>query len=264
MPLVAAAVCPHPPLIVPEIAGTAAPELDDLRAACAAAVGRLLAAEPDVVFVVGGGPETIRLRAADYGSLRPYGLDRRIHLSKVNCAGGPRLPLSVQIGAWLMHRGGAKCLRLGQAVAPDEPAIACARIGAQLAAEFGNAANPGSAAGSDHATESTGRAAGSDRRVALLVMGDGSACRGEKAPGYADPRARSYDDGVASALAGADPDALLSLDPGLSAELLVAGRAPWQVLAGAVRAAGGAWRGELTYYAVPYGVAYFVAEWLPA
>ena len=239
VPLVAAAVCPHPPLIVPEIAGAAAPELDDLRAACDAAVGRLLAAEPDVVFVVGGGPETTSLRAADYGSLRPYGLDRRIHLSKVDCAGGPRLPLSVQIGAWLMHRGGAKCLRLGHAIAPDEPAAACARIGAELAAE-------------------------PDRRVGLLVMGDGSACHGEKAPGYDDLRARPYDDAVAAALAGADPDALLGLDAGLSAELLVAGRGSWQVLAGAVQTAGGTWQGSLTYSAMPYGVAYFVAEWLPA
>ena len=239
VPLVAAAVCPHPPLIVPDVAGSAASELDDLRAACDAAVGRLLAAEPDVVYVVGGGPETVRHGAADYGSLRPYGVDRSIHLSKVNCGGRPGLPLSLQIGAWLMHRGGAECLRLGQAVAPDEPTDGCIRIGAALADQ-------------------------PDRRVALLVMGDGSACRGEKAPGYDDPRARPYDDGVATALAGADTEALLGLDPVLSAELLVAGRASWQVLAGAVRADGVAWRGELTYHAAPYGVAYFVANWAPA
>ena len=38
--------------------------------------------------------------------------------------------------------------------------------------------------------------------------------------------------------AAADSDALLGLDPELSAELKVAGRAPWQVLAGAARTAG--------------------------
>jgi hypothetical protein len=34
VPLVAAAVLPHPPVIVPEIAAGAAHELDDLRLAC--------------------------------------------------------------------------------------------------------------------------------------------------------------------------------------------------------------------------------------
>jgi hypothetical protein len=96
--------------------------------------------------------------------------------------------------------------------------------------------------------------------VALLVMGDGSACRGERSPGYDDPRARPYDDAVARALATADLAVLRGLDGDLSAELLVAGRAPWQVLAEAVA---GAWRGRLAYYAAPYGVAYFVAGWEP-
>ena len=47
--LVAAAVCPHPPLLVPEVAAGAAHETDDLRAACRAAVATL--AGYDVVVV---------------------------------------------------------------------------------------------------------------------------------------------------------------------------------------------------------------------
>ena len=77
-------------------------------------------------------------------------------------------------------------------------------------------------------------------RVAMLVMGDASARRSLKGPGYLDERAAPYDEAVARALAEADTAALLALDPALSAELLVAGRAPWQVLAGA--AEGGAGR----------------------
>jgi hypothetical protein len=95
-------------------------------------------------------------------------------------------------------------------------------------------------------------------------MGDGSACRGVKAPGYDDPRADGYDAAVARALATADAGALLGLDPVLSDQLRVAGRAPWQVLAGAATATGGRWRGELTYDAAPYGVGYFVASWASA
>lgn len=97
--------------------------------------------------------------------------------------------------------------------------------------------------------------------MAFAGARDGSACRGEKSPGYDDPRALPYDQRVAGALADADLDVLLGLDPVVSAELKAAGRAPWQVLASAARAAGGGWRGELLHDAAPYGVAYFVASW---
>nr|WP_204342335.1 hypothetical protein [Micromonospora terminaliae] len=234
--MVAAAVCPHPPLIVPEVAGAAAPELDDLRAAADAAVARLLAADPEVILLLGAGPETERFGAADHGSLRPFGLDRDVRLWKVNCAGADVLPLSLTIGAWLVNRSGTELPRLARAVAADAAPAGCAALGAELVAE-------------------------ADGRVALLVLGDGSACRGVKAPGYDDPRAPAYDEGVAAALAGADAEALLGLDPALSAELKAAGRAPWQVLAGAARAAGGDWRGDVSYHRAPYGVAYFVANW---
>lgn len=236
MPLVAAAVCPHPPLIVPELAGAAAPELDDLRAAADAAVARLLAADPEVILLLGAGPATERFGSADHGSLRPFGLDRHVRLWKVNCAGSDRLPLSLTIGAWLVNRSGTELPRLARAVAADAAPAECAALGAELVGE-------------------------ADGRIALLVLGDGSACRGVKAPGYDDPRAPAYDEGVASALAGADAEGLLGLDPVLSAELRAAGRAPWQVLAGAARAAGGDWRGDLSYHRAPYGVAYFVANW---
>ncbi|PSK62689.1 hypothetical protein B0E53_05400 [Micromonospora sp. MH33] len=236
MPLVAAAVCPHPPLIVPELAGAAAPELDDLRAAADAAVARLLAADPEVILLLGAGPATERFGSADHGSLRPFGLDRHVRLWKVNCAGSDRLPLSLTIGAWLVNRSGTELPRLARAVAADASPAECAALGADLVAD-------------------------PDGRTALLVLGDGSACRGVKAPGYDDPRAPAYDEGVAAALAGADVEALLGLDPVLSAELKAAGRAPWQVLAGAVRAVGGDWRGDVSYHQAPYGVAYFVANW---
>jgi len=226
-------------MIVPELAGAAAGELDDLRAACVGAVGRLLAAEPDTVLVVGAGARTTQHGPSDHGTLRPYGLDRSVHLAGVSGAGRPGLPLSLLIGAWLLHRAGAGCLRRGQSIAPDTPVARCQRLGGGLAD-------------------------GPTGRIALLVMGDGSACRGERSPGYDDPRARPYDEGVAAALAAADAAALLGLDPELSARLRVVGRAPWQALAGAVAETGAPWRGELSYYAAPYGVAYFVANWTPA
>ncbi|WP_157779107.1 class III extradiol dioxygenase subunit B-like domain-containing protein [Micromonospora sp. WMMA2032] len=236
MSLVAAAVCPHPPLIVPELAGAAAPELDDLRAAADVAIARLLAAEPEALLLVGGGPASRTFNAADSGSLRGYGLARPVRLWKTACSGAEVLPLSLTIGAWLLNRSGTDLPRLARSVAVDAAPADAVALGATLLAD-------------------------DDPRCALLVLGDGSACRGVKAPGYDDPRAQAYDEGVAAALAGTDVEALRGLDPVLSAELRVAGRSAWQVLAGAVRAAGGDWRGEVSYQEAPYGVAYFVANW---
>lgn len=51
--LVAAAVCPCPPLLLPEVATGAVPELDAARTACADAVGLLAASRPDRLYVVG-------------------------------------------------------------------------------------------------------------------------------------------------------------------------------------------------------------------
>ncbi len=233
MPLVAAAVCPHPPLLVPEVAAGAAEELDDLRAACDAALTHLLESAPDVLVVVGGGERTAYLASPYAGDLRPWGADvtYRLGHGRPSAVG----PLSLLIGGWLVGRHGGDAEVALVSVASDAGPEACAKLGAELA---------------DHGP-----------RVALLAMGDGSACHGPKAPGYADARADAYHRGVVAALGGADAGALLALDPGLSAELRVAGRAPWQVLAGA---AGGGWRGEVRYDAAPYGVGYVVVTWSPA
>ncbi|MGC4746381.1 class III extradiol dioxygenase subunit B-like domain-containing protein [Micromonospora sp. DT201] len=235
MPLVVAAVCPHPPLLVPEVAGSTAPELDDLRAACDTAVRRLLAADPDTVLLLGTGPVTGPIGTPATGSLQPWGVDLDVPLVSGQPDRGAVLPLSLTIGAWLLARH-------------ETPAPVTA---VQVAADAG----PAELAALAEEVNAAGD------RVAVLVLGDGSACRGERAPGYDDPRARPYDQRVAAALADADLDVLLDLDPVVSAELKAAGRAPWQVLAGAARSAGGGWRGELLHDSAPFGVAYFVASW---
>ncbi|SCG52308.1 hypothetical protein [Micromonospora halophytica] len=236
MPLVAAAVCPHPPLIVPELAGAAAPELDGLRAACDAAVAGLLDSGAHRIVVVGDGPETRSYGFPFHGSLAPWGAAVEVFLGSPRPDRPESLPLSLTIGAWLLRHSptGPSSVARMHALAADADPAECAALGGGWR---------------------------SDVDWGLLVMGDGSACRGPKAPGYDDPRAEAYDDAVARALADADAEALLGLDPRLSTELKAAGRAPWQVLAGAARAAGGDWRGELRHYSAPYGVAYFVASW---
>lgn len=231
--MVAAAVCPHPPMLVPQLAAGAAAELDPLRTAAESAVRGLLRAGADRLVAVGGGPRTFTVENLEFTSMARYGLPDQ---SRFDAGGGPPAePLSLLIGAWLLNRTGVMNPTSGVCVSDRLPAEECAAIGAELA--------------------------GTDDRVALLVMGDGSACRGTAAPGYDDPLAEAYDKEVARALAAADAAALLALDPQLSARLLVAGRAPWQVLAGAAQASGRGYRGELHYDDAPYGVAYFVASW---
>lgn len=242
--LIAAAVCPHPPILVPELAGGAAGELDGLRAACDDAVARLtatLTADPggvaggqSVLVVVGADQVTGVYGADSPGTLEPYGLDLRIGGSVV--APGPPLPLSLTMGKWLLARSPTRADNFDvryQAVAGGAAPAECAALGRLVAA--------------------------SAARVALLVMGDGSARRSVQAPGYLDERAAPYDAEVARALGVADAGALARLDPVLSGELVVAGRAAWQVLAGA--AGKDPFRAELLADEAPYGVGYHVAIW---
>ena len=94
---------------------------------------------------------------------------------------------------------------------------------------------------------------------AYLVVGDGSARRTERAPGYVDRRAEPFDAAVAAALAAGDAAALRDLDPVLGAELLAAGVPAWRAVGRAL--AGRGYDADLLYDAAPYGVGYFVAVW---
>ncbi|GHG44866.1 class III extradiol dioxygenase subunit B-like domain-containing protein [Streptomyces griseocarneus] len=238
--LVAAAVCPCPPLLVPEVAAGAAPELDALRAACLDAVAVLAAARPDRLVVVGPaateGRGTYREGAA--GSFRSLGVDLDVRLGRDGEAGEPeddrQLPQSLAVAAWLLERtrwatAPVEGLGVGERLETER----CLGAGRELADGAG--------------------------RVALLAMGDGSACRTVKAPGYLDERAEPFDAEVARALGAADTAALAALEAEPAHELKAAGRASWQVLAGAAEGAG--LSGQLLYDDAPYGVGYFVASW---
>ncbi|MFF0161007.1 class III extradiol dioxygenase subunit B-like domain-containing protein [Streptomyces sp. NPDC005263] len=245
--LVAAAVCPCPPLLVPGIAAGAASELDSARAACTDALGVLAAARPDRLVVVGPADESGRgpHPQGTRGSFRGFGVDLGVRLGAAEgvaeslaerdeSADEDALPPSLAVAAWLLERTGWTCapvegLGVGEPLAPER----CVQVGRDIAA--------------------------GDERVALLVMGDASACRTLKAPGYLDERAAPFDAEVARALGAADVAALETLDAGLAYELKASGRAPWQVLAGAAEGAG--LGGTLLYDDAPYGVGYVVATW---
>ncbi|MFG3479603.1 class III extradiol dioxygenase subunit B-like domain-containing protein [Streptomyces chengbuensis] len=236
--LVAAAVCPSPPLLVPDVAAGAAPELDAARTACADALGVLAASRPEVLFVVGPagpGEEPGVHGQGTRGSFEGFGVATRVTLgTSGGSAPEGRLPVALAVGAWLLDRARWSFAPVeGLAVDTGLAAARCAEAGRELA----------------------GRA----RRVALLVMGDGSACRSPKAPGYLDERAAPFDAEAARALGAADTAGLAALDEALAHELQAAGRAPWQILAGAAEGAG--LTGQLLYEDAPYGVGYVVAAW---
>lgn len=92
----------------------------------------------------------------------------------------------------------------------------------------------------------------------LLVVGDGSAKRSEKAPGHLDPRAEAFDHAVAKALDTGDRQALLDLDPDLAGELWVGGLDAWRAAA----AVPGPWDATVSYAQAPHGVGYVVATWV--
>jgi hypothetical protein len=121
----AIAFCPSPPLLVPELAAGAAGELDPLRAACRAAVSRLLATGPDQVIVIGTGSGGGRFPPGTTGSLAGYGVPVTAALPGAPPRPGP-LPLPLTLGAWLLSGAGVPCAGLAvdgnQPELPDAPA----------------------------------------------------------------------------------------------------------------------------------------------
>jgi hypothetical protein len=234
--IVRAAVVPHPPLLVPELVGHPSDGQDDghddevtaVRAACLAVATRLTSASTRWV-AVGAGPACV-LGPDATGTFRGFGVDVVVRLG--DAAAGPAdpaMPLPALVAGWLREHTGAGDVTM-RLVPPDLPPEECNALGEHLAAD--------------------------PAPVGLLVVGDGSHRHGERAPGRPDDRAGPFDDAVHRALADADAAALRALDPVLAAELGAAGRAPWQVLAGALGQ--GAWTADARLV-VPFGVAYHLA-----
>jgi hypothetical protein len=267
--LIAGAVCPHPPVLIPDALGSAGDDpparLRKVAEAAARAVAGLLAAGPDLIVVVGGGDVKHEYGADASGGLHAFGVDVTVG------TGEPVLPLSLTVGRWLLERAGL--LGLAAVTGAGAAGMAAGMAGVPAAPTGRAAPGPHAAAPAApvvfcevarHTAPSDclklGRAlAGRAPRVALLAMGDSCARPARDAPGVPDPAAQEYDAGVAQALAAGDTRWLARLDPALDAELVVAGRAAWQVLAGA--AAGARMHGRLLSMSAPYEVTYLVAVW---
>lgn len=225
-------LCPHPPLLLRELTG-AQDVAVDLRAACVAAVGRMVADAPDVVVVVGGADTA---RSWD-GSLAPDVRRFGTTADRTPPGSGPALPLSLGVGRRLLDEAGwsgtTKLVSVTWDARDDEV---------------------------DMLVDQLRDLAGRSGRVGLLLLGDGSPRRGDKAPGFLDERAFPFDDVVARALADGDAQALRDLDVELAGDLMVAGRTVFRLL-GTLGLVAGVEEVGLSYRDDPFGVSYFVARW---
>lgn len=100
---------------------------------------------------------------------------------------------------------------------------------------------------------------GTTEPTALVVVADGSARRGEKAPGHVHPGAEAFDDRVEAALRAGDAATLAGLDPRLAAELWCEGIPGLRAMGEVAR--GRAVSPRVDHAEAPYGVAWWVARW---
>lgn len=233
MPLISAAVCPHPPALIPAVGGAAAAELDGLRAACIESVRRLRVPKfgnktdgwavgrseeflsdptlPGLLVIVGCDDTTTASDPANaFGSLRHHGIawDWDIAWCRDDLSSRP-LPLSLSVGVWLATAHappGVFIKRIAyQSISSDASPGECAALGKELAAQEAN--------------------------VTMLVVGE--AAPREQPTTHTAIRAADYNDALTRAFAQVDTTALSQLDPVESQTLKATGRAAWQVLAGA-------------------------------
>ena len=190
-----ALVLPSPRALLPAL--SADDPVPELRAACAAAIGRLLSDRPDRIVVVAS----------------PVSAQNRVR--------GVTEPLGHRVARHLL---GARAFE------------------AQIAVPY-------AAAALLEVVEPT----------TLVVMADGSASRGEKAPGHLHPDAVAFDDRIDAALRTGDVESLAAIDTEHATELWCEGAPGFHVLAEVAR--GRRIEAEVSYADAPYGVAWWVARW---
>jgi hypothetical protein len=276
--LITAAVVPGPPAFVVELMGSAAHELDDLREAADRVVARVLSdlltasagarssgstsgpgstsgsgstsgpgpgsgsgSGSAQLVVVGPGSDR-ELDATGPVSFAGFGRQVVVPALVEGSHGEAELPTPIMVARYLASRDIAAHPEHAQLWASARwittSGADAAALGKQLSAD------------------------GTD--VGLILVADGAACHGPKAPRAQDSRAQAYDDEVRAALATGQPGPLARIEEGLGNELGATGQQVWPLLvaaAGAEDRAGAGWTGEVLWAGAPYGVGWTVASW---
>ena len=224
--IVAAALVPHPPLLLRELGGLQ-DSVPELRRVARDAV-RAVVQDADRVVLVGAEDQKASWSMGWPARVRGFG-------PSTPSVAQTAVPLSLGIGIRLLEEAGWSGPAGQMALGWDESDDDVDGVADDLCV-------------------------GPDR-TALVVLGDGSARRGETAPGYLDPRAFAFDDAVADALASGDAASLRDLDVELASDLMVLGRTAFRVLGAVALRQGGPASARLWHRDDPFGVSYFVATW---
>ena len=223
------AIIPSAPVLVPELAGAAADEVAELRAAMVAAVAAL----PPRWVVIGVGAQDVVIGPESVGTFAGFGVDLLVRLSPQATGGPAELPLCALIAGWMRAQVQPDARAEVRVYARQHDAASALALGRQLRSEI------------DQLAEPTG----------VLVTTDGANTLTPSAPGGHRPADVEVQLALDDALGAGDVAALSRL-PGQ-----VGGRVAFGVLAGLVQPAPRLAK-EL-YRSAPYGVGYFAGVWQP-
>ena len=223
------AIIPSAPVLVPELAGAAADEVAELRAAMVAAVAAL----PPRWVVVGVGAADAVAGPESVGTFAGFGADLVVRLSPE--ASGPpvELPLCALIAGWMRDQAQPDARAAVRVFAANRDLDVALALGRQLRNEV------------EQSTEPTG----------VLVIADGANTLNPAAPGGYHPADVDVQRVLDDALGCGDVAALTRLPE------RVVGRVAFGVLAGLAEPAPRSAK-EL-YRSAPYGVGYFAGVWQP-
>jgi hypothetical protein len=223
------AIIPSAPVLVPELAGAAADEVAELRAAMVAAAAAL----PPRWVVVGVGSTDVVVGPESVGTFAGFGVDLVVRLSPEATGQPVELPLCALIAGWIRGEAQPDAYVEVRAYAANHDADAALALGRRLRTEIEQLAEP----------------------TGVLVVADGVNTLTPSAPGGYQPADVDVQLALDDALGSGDVAALSGLP-----EQVVA-RVAFGVLAGLAEPAPRSAK-EL-YRASPYGVGYFAGVWQP-
>ncbi|MGO9223589.1 hypothetical protein [Mycobacterium sp.] len=226
--LSAIAIVPSAPVLVPELAGTAAGEVADAVTAALAAAALL----PPRWVVIGTGDADDALGPDAVGTFAGFGVDVPVRLSP-QARRPAEFPVCALIAAWVRGQTRPEAIAHVRVYRSDHSADTALAQGRRLRAEL------------DREPDRTG----------VLVVADGANTLTPAAPGGYHPDDAGAQLALDDALANGDVAALA----GLPQQIL--GRVAFQVLAGLAEP--GPRSIKEFYRGAPYGVGYFAGAWQP-
>ncbi|MCI4676298.1 hypothetical protein [Candidatus Mycolicibacterium alkanivorans] len=227
--LTAIALTPSAPVLVPDLAGTAAAEVAGIRDAAVAAAAEL----PGRWIVIGVGAADAVIEPSTRGTFAGYGVDVPVALGREAPATVTALPLCALFAGWLRGQANPSAQAEVWVYPAGLDAGAALATGRALRSQLDEVADP----------------------VGVLVVADGANTLTPPAPGGYDPDAAPVQAALDDALAAGDTAALATLPNG------IVGRVAYQVLAGL--AGSGPRSARELVRGAPYGVGYFVGLWVP-